>query len=161
MILKRIEDNDLIDCILIMKSSTIDVDFVGYSENQRAWITYFAGLIKQSQTTPNIIVHGIFEDNKLLGFMSAATFESYYDEKVIMDVKDCIVDESLSQLKKAKTVAKLFDNMIEHTKKHGGKNWRADSIRPYDESFKYAEFLRKRYGCAIHFSARGVINENK
>ena len=75
-----------------------------------------------------------------------------------MDVKDCIVDHNYNN---AFVIYRLFDYMIEHTKKHGGKNWRADSVRSGKEGMDYAAFLNKRYNTDTHVSVRGVIQENK
>ena len=51
--------------------------------------------------------------------------------------------------------------MLEHIKKHGGKHWRADSVRSEEEALKYGRFLQKRYNAELHVSVRGVIQENK
>ena len=49
--------------------------------------------------------------------------------------------------------------MVEHTKKHGGKHWRADSVRGESDSFKYGELLKRRYNAEVSASIRGVIGE--
>jgi len=50
--------------------------------------------------------------------------------------------------------------MVDHTKKHGGTTWRADSVRPGKEGIDYATFLNKRYNTDTHVSVRGLITEN-
>ena len=74
-----------------------------------------------------------------------------------MDVKDCIVN--LENKNNAFIVYRLFDSMIEHTKKHGGKHWRADSVRGESDSFKYGELLKRRYTAEVSASIIGVIGE--
>ena len=74
-----------------------------------------------------------------------------------MDVKDCIVN--LENKNNAFIVYRLFDAMIEHTKKHGGKHWRADSVRGESDSLRYGKLLAKRYDAKLNTSIRGVIGE--
>jgi len=39
------------------------------------------------------------------------------------------IEEEKGKLMAGKTAMRLFNAMIDHVKKHGGKHWRADSIR--------------------------------
>lgn len=157
--IKLIEDNTVLDCIKLMDVSTKDKTFFGYDPNQAVWITFFLGLVKrQKERDPHALVIGDYDKtNKLRGFLSACTFVNYYNNTYTMDVKDCIVDHNYNN---AFSIYRLFDYMIEHTKKHGGKNWRADSIRSGQEGIDYAKFLNKRYNTDTHVSVRGVIQEN-
>ena len=75
-----------------------------------------------------------------------------------MDVKDCIVDHDYNNVY---VVYRLFDYMMEHIKEHGGKLWRADSIRNEKEAIGYGRFLQKRYNAEVHVSIRGIIQENE
>ena len=157
--IKLIEDNTVLDCINLMHTSTKDKTFFGYEGNQAIWITFFLGLVKrQKEKDPHALVIGDYKDNQLRGFLSACTFVNYYNNTYTMDVKDCIVDHNYNN---AFTIYRLFDYMIDHLKKYGGKNWRADSVRSGQEGLDYAAFLQKRYNTDTHVSVRGVIQENK
>jgi hypothetical protein len=156
--IKLIEDNTVLDCIKLMDVSTKDKTFFGYDPNQAVWIRFFLDLVKrQKEKDPHTLVIGDYKDDKLRGFLSACTFVNYYNNTYTMDVKDCIVDHNYNN---AFSIYRLFDYMIEHIKKHGGKNWRADSIRSGQEGIDYAKFLNKRYNTDTHVSVRGVIQEN-
>lgn len=158
MELKKIGKEEAIDCMQLMKASTKGDDYHGYEYDEINWCSYFMGIVKkQYEGDVNHIAHCVYRDGHLLGFMTGSTFNNYYNNTPIMDVKDMIVDESQSQLTKAKVTMKLFDNMIEYTKSKGGTQWRADSIRTEELAMNYAKFLQKKYGCAIHTSARGII----
>jgi|TARA_R110000796_G_C14255179_1_gene399154 hypothetical protein len=157
--IKLISDNNVLDCINLMDVSTKDKTFFGYEGNQAVWISFFLNLVKkQKEKDPHVLVIGDYKENKLRGFLSACTFVNYYNNTYTMDVKDCIVDHNYNN---AFVIYRLFDYMIEHTKKHGGKNWRADSVRSGKEGMDYAAFLNKRYNTDTHVSVRGVIQENK
>lgn len=155
--LRLLTNNDVVKVINLMDKSCTGNSFHGYDRDEAVWTSFFLSVLaKQSQQDPNYIAVGYFDESDTLkGFLLASTFNNYYTNEPIMDVKDCIVDPSNKM--NAKVVASLFDYMIYHTKKVGGKQWRADSIHEYDESKRYVEFLNKRYNCAIQFSARGVI----
>lgn len=155
--LKLLDENDVVQVINLM-DKTGDSDYYhGYHRNEAAWTAHFLNILNnQSKGNANFLAIGYFNEQGVLrGFMLASVFNNYYTNEPIMDVKDCIVDPDNPM--NAKIIISLFDYMIYHTKKHGGKQWRADSIHTYDESKKYVEFLNKRYNCAIQFSARGVI----
>jgi len=88
------------------------------------------------------------EKDYINGFMLASAFQNYYTQEWVMDVKDCIVDHDYHN---GRAVVRLFDHMINHVREHGGKHWRADSIRASDKAEEYALFLQRKYG-AIPFS---------
>jgi len=154
--IKLLNNNDVVQVINLM-DKTGDSDYYhGYHRDEAVWTTHFLNvLINQSKGDVNSLAIGYFNNDILRGFMLASTFNNYYTNEPIMDVKDCIVNPDNPM--NAKIIISLFDYMIDHTKKHGGKQWRADSIHTYDDSKKYVEFLSNRYNCAIQFSARGVI----
>jgi hypothetical protein len=158
--IKLIEDNDVVEAINLMNVSVNMEDYKDRKRNEAVWISYFLSLIKkQKEGSPHALVIGDYaKDNQLRGFLSAASFVDFYNNTYIMDVKDCIVDHNYNN---AFTVYRLFDYMIDHTKKNGGSSWRADSIRPEEEGKAYAKFLGKRYNTKTHVSVRGMIQENE
>ena len=155
--IKLIEDNDVFECIKLMNKSTIDNNYFGYDRNEAIWIEFFLSLVKrQKDKDPHVFVIGDYDINSNLnGFLTASTFSNYYTKEYVMDVKDCIVDHDNKN--NGKVVYRMFDAMIDHVKKHGGKHWRADSIRGEEEAMKYGKFLQKRYNSQLHVSVRGVI----
>jgi len=157
--IRKIEDNDVLEAIKLMDKSTKDHKYLGYDRNETIWIQYFLSLVeKQKEGGPHVLVIGDYANNgKLRGFLSASTFSSYYTKEWVMDVKDCIVDHDYNN---TFTVYRLFDAMIAHVKEHGGKHWRADSVRSEQEAMDYGRFLQHRYNAALHVSVRGVIQEN-
>lgn len=155
--IKKIEDNNVLEAIQLMDKSTKENEYFGYHRNESIWIQYFLSLVeKQKQGSFHDLVIGDYIDGKLRGFLSASTFSNYYTNEWIMDVKDCIVDHDYNN---AMTVYRLFDAMIAHTKEYGGVHWRADSIRSEQEAMDYGRFLQHRYNAALHVSMRGVIQE--
>lgn len=155
--IRKLEDNDVFEAITLMNKSTEDNEYFGYKRNEAVWIKYFVGLVEKQKETPHALVIGDYVDGQLRGFLSAESFNNYYTNEYIMDVKDCIVDHDYNN---TFTVYRLFDAMIAHTKEYGGKHWRADSIRSEQEAMGYGRFLQRRYNSAIHVSVRGVIQEN-
>jgi len=158
--IKLIEDNNVFEAISLMNKSTEDNNYYGYERNEAVWIEYFLSLVKkQKEGSPHALVIGDYDKtNKLRGFLSALSFINYYNNQYVMDVKDCIVNHDYNN---AFVVYRLFDAMIAHTKKHGGKHWRADSVRDENKAMEYGRFLQKRYNSKLHVSVRGEIQENK
>ena len=159
--IKLIGHNDVFEAIKLMNKSTMDNEYKGFDRNETVWISFLLDLVKkQAEGSPHALVIGDYDKttNALKGFLSASTFYSYYNTDCIMDVHDCIVNHDYNN---AYVVYRLFDYMIEHVKKHGGKAWRADSIRPKKEGQAYAKFLARRYNTKTHVSVRGVVQENK
>ena len=155
--IRAIGQNDVLEAILLMKKSTEQNDYKDTEYNENAWISFFCSLVhKQSKKDPNALVLGYY-DNDLKGFLSASTFVSYYNNQTTMDVRDCIVDKTYKY--NSKVVHELFTHMIDHTKEHGGKYWRADSIQPYDDALRYGKFLEKRFNGNLHISVRGKIGD--
>lgn len=155
--IKKLEDNNVLEAIQLMNKSTQDNEYhFGYSRNEAVWIKYFLELVEKQKQTPHALVIGDYIDGTLRGFLSAESFINYYNNEYIMDVKDCIVDHDHNN---AYTIYRLFDAMIAHTKKHGGKQWRSDSIMGEQEALDYGRFLQHRYDAALHVSVRGVIQE--
>jgi len=153
--IRAIGQNDVLEAILLMKQSNNQNNYKDIEYNESAWITFFCGLVnKQSKKDPNALVIGYY-DNTLKGFLSASTYTSYYNNNIIMDVRDCIVDKSNKH--NSKIVHELFTHMIDHTKEHGGKYWRADSVQEFDNALKYGKFLKKRFNGELHISVRGKI----
>jgi hypothetical protein len=152
--IKNIEDNNVLDVIQLMDKSTQGQQY-GYERNEAVWISFLLSLLEQQKEgNPHFLVIGDYDNNnKLRGFLSAGTFENYYTKECVMDVKDCIVDHDYKN--NAFVIYRLFDAMIAHVKKHGGKYWRADSIRSEQEAMDYGRFLQHRYNAAIHVSVRG------
>lgn len=153
--IKNIEDNDVFEAIKLMNKSTEQIDYP-YARNEAVWIKYFLSLVeKQREGDPHALVIGYYANDKLRGFLSAATFVNYYNNEYIMDVKDCIVDHE--HCLNGIVVCRLFEAMIKHVKEHGGKSWRADSIHSTQDAMRYGRFLEKRYNGQIHISVRGEV----
>lgn len=157
--IKLIGDNNVLEAINLMNASVDMNKYETKERNEAAWINYFLDLVYKQKESPHFLVIGDYIDGKLRGFLSACSYTDYYNLEYIMDVKDCILDHTIKN--NAFTVYRLFDYMIDHIKKNGGKSWRADSIRPEEEGQAYAKFLAKRYNTKTHVSVRGVIQENK
>ena len=154
--IKKIGDNEVLAAIKLM-DKTIDGKDYGYKRNEAVWIRFFVSLVeKQNKEDPHVLVIGDYDDNGTLrGFLSAATFNNYYTQEYVMDVKDCIVDHDRKN--NAFVIYRLFDAMIDHVKKHGGRYWRADSIRSEQEAMDYGRFLQHRYNARLHVSLRGEV----
>ena len=146
-----INDNMILECIDLMHKSTEDNDYSPYERNERCWIEHFTTHVReQGSGNPRYLAIADVDSEAqyIKGFLICSAFQNYYTQEWVMDVKDCIVDHDYHN---GKTVIRMFDFMIDHVKKHGGKYWRADSIRSSDKAEEYALFLQKKYG-AIPFS---------
>ena len=155
--IRELGSNDILEASNLIGKTNEDDSYHGYGRNEAEWIKFFISLVQgQMQGDPNCIAVGYFKDDVMVGFLTAKTFNSYYMDEPIMDVKDCIIDID-NKGRNGFIVARLFDYMIEQTKERGGRHWRADSIHSQHRAEKYAQFLQKRYDCAIHTSVRGVI----
>lgn len=154
--IKKIEDNDLHQVINMMWKSYEDNDYIGYPKNEASWITHLISHVRGAQEGPHFLAIGDYDsDGKLNGFMLASTFKNYYTQEFVMDVKDIIID--VDNKNNVYIVKRLFDHMMEHVKSHGGKFWRADSIRAFQDCERYADFLKKFYNAEAYLSMRGEI----
>ena len=155
--IKLIEDNNVFEAIQFMKNYTVDNgEFYGFEYNEAVWIKYFLEIVEQQKHSPHYLAIGYY-NNGLKGFLTAQSYNNYYNNKYVMDVKDCIVN--LKNNNNAYIVYKLFDEMIKHTKLNGGMLWRADSVREGSQSLKYGKLLKHRYNAEMYTSVRGIIGE--
>ena len=157
--IKVIEDNMAVECINLMNKSYEDNDYVGYDKNEAGWINHFLSVLnKVREGSPHhIAICDVDTEGKVQGFMLCATFKNYYTGEYVMDVKDCIVDHDNSN--NIFIVKRMFDYMMEHIQAHGGKHWRADSIRAFQDCERYAEFLKRFYNAEPSLSMRGQIGD--
>ena len=151
--MRGLRTNDTVDCINLMNKYSFHAH---YERDEAAWITHLIQHItEQNKGNPHFIALGDFdEDEYLNGFLLGSTFNNYYSQSFVMDVKDCILEEEKQPVRSA---IRLFNGMIDHVKKHGGMHWRADSIRDGDAGLKYCQFLNKKYDAKIHYGVRGII----
>ena len=155
--IRLIEDNNVFEAIQFMKNYTVDNgEFYGFEYNEAVWIKYFLEIVEQQKHSPHYLAIGYY-NNGLKGFLTAQSYNNYYNNKYVMDVKDCIVN--LKNNNNAYIVYKLFDEMIKHTKLNGGMLWRADSVREGSQSLKYGKLLKHRYNAEMYTSVRGIIGE--
>ena len=155
-----ITDNMITECIDLMNVSVSQNDYEPYGKNERCWIEHLTTHVKeQGNGNPRFLAIADLGESPdgskyIKGFMLASAFINYYTQEYVMDVKDCIVD---SDYRNAFTVSRLFNAMIDHTKKHGGKYWRADSIRDPEKAKEYSEFLQKKYNAVPFHGVHGKI----
>ncbi len=155
--IRLIEDNNVFEAIQFMKNYTVDNgEFYGFEYNEAVWIKYFLEIVEQQKHSPHYLAIGYY-NKELKGFLTAQSYNNYYNNKYVMDVKDCIVN--LKNNNNAYIVYKLFDKMIKHTKLNGGMLWRADSVREGSQSLKYGKLLKHRYNAEMYTSVRGIIGE--
>ena len=154
--IKLIEDNKVFEVLTMMDKYAKDNSELNYNYTESVWIKFFLNILEQQKKeSPHYLAIGDYNKDKLEGFLLASTFVDHYNNNFIMDVKECVVD--MDNKNNAFVVYRLFDAMIEHTKKHGGKHWRADSIRTEENAIRYSRFLQKRYNSVMNISVRGVI----
>lgn len=154
----EITDNMIRECIELMYTSYTQNEYEPYNYNERCWIEHLVEHVReQGNKNPRYLAIADYDTDKgfIKGFMLASAFVNFYTQEWVMDVKDCIVDHEYNN---AFTVARLFDHMIAHTKTHGGKHWRADSIRAADKAEGYAKFLKKRYNAVPFHGVHGRID---
>lgn len=145
--------NDTVECIQLMNKYSYHAH---YQRDEAMWIQHLINhIVEYNKGNPHFLAIGDFNsDGYLDGFMLCGSFKNYYNQQFVMDVKDCILEEESRPLHSA---IRLFNYMIEHTKKHGGIHWRADSIRGGEMGEKYCKFLVKKYGAVLHHNVRGII----
>ena len=154
--IRIIEDNDVHECINLMHESTQHNEYFGYQRNERIWITHFLSHVEKAKSDPKFFTVADWDGAFLRGFLIAHAYRNYYDQNYVMDVKDCIVDHTYKN--NVFTITRMYNSLFDHIREHGGKHWRADSIRAEGESLKYGQFLQKKYGAALHFCVRGVLD---
>ena len=161
--IRKLHSNDTIKTITLMNEyieANKDSPSISMLDRKESvWVSYLVNAIhEQLSNNPHYIVVGDFDNNNNLnGFILAASFQSYYNNSTIMDIKDCVVKPG--DKNGAYIVVRLFNEVMNHIKQYGGKHWRADSIRVNEDSLKYGKFLQKKYGGVIHFSINGIIKE--
>ena len=157
--IRAIGQNDVWEAVLLMRQSTEEHNYPTLPNEyvESVWLGWFCNLIeRQHKKDPNALVLGYY-DNNLKGYLAAEAFKCFYNNQAVMDVKDCIVKKNYKY--NGKVVHELFTHMIDHTKEHGGKHWRADSIQGYVDAFRYGKFLKKRFKGNLYVSVRGKIGE--
>lgn len=155
--MRQLEDNDVVDCVNLMIESFNRNNGYGpgyRNKNEARWVKFLLHNIEEAKTSPHYFNRGAWREGELVGFFLASTFESYYTRQWVMDVKDCIVKDDRNT---AFIVNGFYNAMFDHMREHGGKHWRADSVRSYENCEKYAQFLHKRYNATISLSMRGEI----
>lgn len=159
--IKLMSSNDILEASNLMSDTWNMDEYRGYDRNEALWIQGLINIVhKQLTDNPNVLaIKHVDDEGKTLGFMLCEIYNESYSGKPVMDVKDMIVDYTVGRVNNVKTVKACFDYMIEHIKKHGGKDWRADSIHSGKHAKAYAEFLNKQYNCTIRYGARGIIDE--
>ena len=138
---RPIENNDIVAVINLMNEQHGNEETPGYAHNEAAWISNFMIMYHN----PDALVIGVFDtdDNQLFGFMTADTFVSFYDNRLIADVKDCV---TLGP-KRGLIFNNLFEYFLEHYAGLGIMDWRFDSVKKDEvERTKLADFLEKRFG---------------
>jgi len=157
--IKKLEENNVFEAIQLMDIATKQKfsHSIVVKRNEAQWISFLISIIReQKKGDPNYLAIGEYQKDELRGFMLANTFINHYNDEPIMDVKDCIVDFEKST---PYTVIRLYDYMIEHTRKHNGKRWRADSIRNQEDTLKYTKLLQHKYNAELFYAAHGNIGE--
>ena len=155
--IKLIEDNKVFEVLTLMNKYAQDNAELNYNYTEAVWIKFLLHILEKQNIhkDPHYLAIGDYDKGKLKGFLLANTFADHYNNNYIMDVKDCVVD--IDNKNNSYVIFRLYDYLIEHTKKHGGKYWRADSIRNEKEAIRYARFLQKRYNAVMNISIRGTV----
>ena len=148
--IRILEDNDVMACMILMNKSLQDNNYGPYERNERVWLEHLCHHIRDEKC----LAMGDWEGDKLRGFMLVSTFRNFYTKEIVSDVKDCIVDHDYNN---AFTVTRLFNAMIEASKAAGIKHWRADTLRAGDKAEEYVEFLRKKYDARPFTGVHGTI----
>ena len=153
--IRGLSHNDVVECVNLMDKYSFHAH---YERNEAMWIQHLINhIVEANKGNPHYLAIGDFDSDEYLnGFMLCGSFKNYYNQSYVMDVKDCILEEEKQPMRSA---IRLFNYMIEHTKKHGGIHWRADSIRRGDAGLKYCQFLSKKYNAHIGYNVRGIIGE--
>tara|TARA_R100001224_G_C4024444_1_gene150432 strand:+ start:1642 stop:2115 length:474 start_codon:yes stop_codon:yes gene_type:complete len=156
--IRLLNNNDTVKVIQLMdKYISTGQNHIGLQRNEAAWIQFYLNILsEQNKNNPHNYAVGDFEKGNLRGFLLASTYSSHYNNDVIMDVKDCIVDFEYNT---TYTTIRLFNSLMEHIKKYKGVRWRADSIRAEEHTKQYAKLLKLKYNAEIYFSAHGTIGE--
>ena len=141
---RTIGHNDIVAMINLMNEQHGNEDTPGYSHNEAAWISNTMVLYHKSNADDQAILLGCFDtdDNELLGFITGDVFVSMYDNRLIADLKDCVVAK-----KKGLVFKLLFDAFLAHYDSVGIPDWRFDSIKKSEEDRnKLVDFVDKHYG---------------
>jgi len=154
--IRGLTHNDTVECINLMDKYSFHAH---YERNEAIWIQHLIQhIIEYNKENPHYLAIGDWDsDGYLNGFLLGSSFKNYYNQSFVFDVKDVIIEEEKGKLISGKTAIKLFDTMIDHVKKHGGKHWRADSVRDGHAGLQYCEFLNRKYNAKVHYGVRGII----
>ncbi len=158
--IRQLHNNDVVDCIDLVNRNVPLMGNYGYERNEAMWISGLITHITQAQSNANYFTAGNFdEDEYLKGFILCSTYNNTYDGAPVMDVRELQVDHERFT-GHAFTTIRLYNAMMAHIKKHGGKHWRADSIRlDDDKSIAYCELLKKKYNGTLSYTVRGTIGD--
>lgn len=157
--IRKINDNDIVQVINLMYEVSGDEGTAGYSHNQAVWIKNFMILYYKSKEVNDAAVFGYFEGDELKGFITGDLFNSFYDDRLVADMKDCITSG-----KRGLVFTKLFDAFLDHYQSINVYDWRFDSIKKDpDNRDRLVEFIQKRYSTnndiELFVSVRGVQKE--
>ena len=156
--IRKLEDNDAVQCINLMAKSWDRNDGYGTgyrNKNEVSWIEHLMQHIRGAKSDPNYFTQCVVRDGQIKAFLLASTFRNFYTEEWTMDVKDCIVDDE--DRNTVFMVIKMYDEMMQHIEQSGGIYWRADTVRSWKHSLKYARLLEKKYDATTSLSMRGRI----
>ena len=110
--IRKLHSNDTIKAITLMNEyieANKDSPSISMLDRKESvWVSYFVNAIhEQLSNNPHYIVVGDFDNNNdLNGFILATSFQSYYNNSTIMDIKDFL----------AKPSDRIYCFLIEDTK---------------------------------------------
>ena len=141
---RTIGPNDIVQVINLMNDQHGEEGTAGYEHNEAAWISNFMVLFHKSNNDDQSAVIGCFDtdDNQLVGFLTADVFVSFYDNRLIADVKDCVTTGTQRGI----VFSRLFNWFLDHYSSVGIPDWRFDSIKKSEEDRdRLVDFIKKRF----------------
>jgi len=153
---KNFLDENLFHVYELMYNNAKDKAIDNYETNHKIWaanVIHWADLLEEGKAVFKLA----FKDNKLIGFVIGVPTVWQYSNSFYLDLKEVIVDETLSQTNKIRVVTKFSELAEMEAKRMKLKGLSTFSIR--DNSQAYANFFCKRLGWTPATGAKKIFSE--
>lgn len=140
---KDIKRSDLFYVFELTHNNAREPTIEGYTIDDAVWAASVLSWLDASERGEAVFKLAFYED-KLAGFLVGLPTSWHYSNDIYLELKEVIVDESLSKSNKVRIVKEFAEIAEEEARKNGLKGLSAFSIRSNSQA--YSNFFCKRLG---------------
>jgi len=154
--IKNFIDADLYSVFKLTHENARDSAIDNYNINHTYWATHVINWVNQYKNGKALFKIA-FKENNIVGFLIAVPTQWHYSEDIYLELKEVIVDESLSLMDKARIVKQFAEIAEQEARQAGLAGVSAFSIR--DNSKSYSNFLCRKLGWTPCSGAKKIFAE--